>query len=88
MMILNSKHVNPIFRIPLFVNLHEPPLEIIESFLESLGGDYSKITDSSKRPKFGDNAHNRALLGKLIRTGYISSFSQKDLSLKVYHKTK
>lgn len=88
MMILNSKHVNPIFRISLFVNLQVPAVEIIESFLESLGGEYAKITDSSKRPKFGDNAHNRALLEKLIRTGYISSFSQKDLSLKVYHKTK
>jgi len=61
---------------------------MLDDFLISMGGDYAKITNTSKKAIVEDNTSNRELLENLIKLGYISTYSEKEKGLRVNHKTK
>ena len=60
----------------------------ILAFNESLGGEFEKINDHSKRAKFADDPVMRKFLKKLSVSLFISSFSEKKGTLTVYHKSR
>lgn len=61
----------------------------IEEILNSLGGEYSEITDSSKRPLLENTSYNRSLLDVLANLHFISSYKDdKKNKLRVYPKNK
>lgn len=61
---------------------------MLDDLLISLGGDYAKITNTSKKAILEDNTLNRELLENLIKLGYISTYSEKEKGLRVNHKRK
>lgn len=84
--ILNNK-VPTSERLGLFIrNSDKYDLPLIESFLNNLGGDYARITDTSTKARIPRSQQNWELLNILTRKGYISSFSDKESDFRVNHK--
>ncbi len=80
----------PIFdRLRLFIrHSNKYGSTFIESFLNSLGGDYAKITDTGLKAKVAMKDENLQLLNILVSKGYISSFSTLASNYRVNHKRK
>lgn len=87
--ILSNNSISVLNRLKLFImNSRKYDLTFIESFLSSLGGDYSLINDTSSKAKLSKNNENRQLLNILVEKNYISSFTERDSDYRVNHKRK
>lgn len=87
--ILTSDSVAVLDRLKLFIkNSSKFDLSFIQTFLDSLGGNYSWINDSSSKAKVPKNHENRQLLNILVEKNYISSFSERNSDYRVNHKRK
>jgi len=76
-------------RIELFSNyLNFISQDIIESFLNSLGGEYAEITAKSKKATIEDNTFNRLLSEGLKKLDYISSVSYSEGKLRINRRRK
>ena len=60
----------------------------IDSFLKSLGGDYTDITNTSLKAKLVKSEDHNKLLFIIKHKGYISSYSEKEKHYMVNHKRK
>jgi ribosomal protein S8 len=87
--LLINNNVPAIERIKLFMkNSYKYDLLFIDSFLKSLGGDYSWITITTSKAKIPKTQDNRQLLDILVSKGYISTFSDRDSDFRINHKRK
>lgn len=86
-LLLQSSFLDDKTKILLFSNNFEiTDINSITSFLNSLiDTPYHLITNKNKKPVLKDNDYNRALLKKLKKHEYISSFSQTEQGLRIYH---
>ena len=65
----------------------EKKLDIISSIVNSIGGHYVELLDTSKNPVFSDNIDNIKLLQQLQSCGIISSFHKDKNGLyHAYHR--
>lgn len=62
--------------------------EFIESFINTLGNEYSEIVNYDKKATLTDNSLNRQFLNNLISVGFISSITETKKGLRVNHKRK
>jgi hypothetical protein len=60
--------------------------EQITNLLNKLGGHYSEIAINGKRPSLQKTSPNIELIDKLKEIGYISSFTEKEETIKVNTK--
>lgn len=87
--ILSNNSVSTINRLKLFIkNSSKYDFTFIETFLNSLGGNFSWINDTSKKAKLSKNHENWQLLNILKEKKYISSFTELDSDYRVNHKRK
>jgi hypothetical protein len=85
--ILLSAFIPKSTRIKIFnLNLTIGNTEFIESFIETLGNEYSEIVDFDKKATLTDNSLNRQLLNNLISVGFISSITETKKGLRINHK--
>ena len=86
-LLLQSSFLDDKTKILLFSNNFEiTDINSITSFLNSLiDTPYHLITNKNKKSILKDNDYNRALLKKLKKHEYISSFSQTEQGLRIYH---
>ncbi|MBE9576984.1 YobI family P-loop NTPase [Flavobacterium proteolyticum] len=85
--ILNNSLISVNERILIFnKNYGKYNLSFIESFLLSLGGNYSQITNKKIKAKIEKNTLNHNLLKILEKKGYISSFSDLVVFYRINHK--
>lgn len=87
--ILLNKSVSTINKLKLFIkNASKYDFAFIETFLNSLGGDFSWINDFNTKAKLPKNNENWQLLNILTEKKYISSFTERDSDFRVNHKRK
>ncbi|WP_024469886.1 hypothetical protein, partial [Treponema pedis] len=84
-LLLQSSFLDDKTKILLFANNFEiTDINSITNFLNSLTNiPYHLITNKNKKPILKDNDYNRALLEKLKKHEYISSFSQTKQGLRI-----
>lgn len=87
LLLLNSEDLEAIDRIKLFNNnLELLDLDELDGFIISLGGNYEKISNKNRQANIKDTLIHRLFLKNLEKLEYISSFSEDNKGLRVYHK--
>jgi len=86
--LLTNNNIPIVDRLQLFIinpDKHEDH-NFIKNFLNNLGHDYAKITDTNSEAKISKEPLNLSLLKALIRINYISTYSILDKDYLVLHK--
>jgi hypothetical protein len=87
--LLSNNSVSTLNRLKLFIkNANKYDFPFIEIFLNSLGGDFSRINDFNTKAKLSKNDENWQLLNILTEKKYISSITELDSYFRVNHKRK
>ena len=87
--LLLNNQIPVIERIKIFIKYsNKYDLSFIDSFLTSLKGNYSLITDTSLKARIPQNHDNWQLLTILMNKRYISSISEIDSDFRVNHYRK
>jgi hypothetical protein len=60
----------------------------VESFIKTLGNEYSDIIDYDRKATLTDNSLNRQFLDNLVSIEFLSSYSETKKGLRVNHKRK
>jgi hypothetical protein len=86
--ILMSSEVSSENRIKVYNSQPIYTVDFIKEFLNVLGKDYAKINNSDKRPTFPATPENKKFFLILKAAKIISSYPEKNGTLKIYHRSK